>query len=181
MVPENDLLNYDAFLHGDIGSFEHLVITYRDQLVSFLYRYTNDIYLAQDLAQDAFVEILVHKERFNQEMNFKTYLFTIGRNKAVDYIRKNRNYIFTEEAAEYLEPIKGLEDALIAQEEKKVLYQKLYELKTEYQVVILLVDFEDMSYQEAACVMGKSLGQVKILLHRARKALAREMKREGGL
>lgn len=181
MVPENDSLNYDAFLHGDIGSFEHLVIAYRDQLVSFLYRYTNDIYLAQDLAQDAFVEILVHKERFNQEMNFKTYLFTIGRNKAVDYIRKNRKYIFTEEAAEYLEPIKGLEDNFVAQEEKKILYQKLYELKTEYQAVILLVDFEDMSYQEAACVMGKSLSQVKILLHRARKALAREMKREGGL
>lgn len=180
MVPENDLQDYDAFLHGDIGSFEHLVIAYRDQLVSFLYRYTNDIYLAQDLAQDAFVEILVHKERFRKEMNFKTYLFTIGRNKAVDYIRKNGKYIFEEDTAKYLEPVKGLEDAVIENEEKKLLYQKIYELKTEYQAVILLVDFEEMTYQEAACVMGKSLSQIKVLLHRARKALAREMRKEGG-
>lgn len=179
MYSEDDLQNYDAFVMGDIGSFEHLVVKYRDQLVSFLYRYTKDLHLAQDLAQDVFVEVLVHKERFREGTSFKTYLFTIGRNKAVDYIRKNQKYMFTEDAAQYLEPVAGLEECIIKKEEKKQLFHKLYELKSEYQVAILLVDFEEMSYQEAAQVMGKSLGQMKVLLHRARKSLARLMKKEG--
>lgn len=179
MVSEDDLKNYEAFVMGDIGSFESLVIKYRDQLVSFIYRYTRDIYLAQDLAQDAFVEVLVHKERFRAGTSFKTYLFTIGRNKAVDYIRKNQKYVFTEEAGEYLEPVAGLLETVIQNEEKIKLYEKLYELKSEYQAVILLVDFEEMSYQEAAKVMDKSLGQIKVLVHRARKSLARKMKKEG--
>lgn len=179
MISEFDLENYEAFVMGDIGSFEHLVVKYRDQLVSFIYRYTNDIYLAQDLAQDVFVELLVHKDRFDKVSNFKTYLFTIGRNKAVDYIRKNRKYLFVDEAAKYLEPVKGLEDAVIQNEEKKKLYHTLYQLKLEYQVAILLVDFEELSYQEAAQVMGKSLGQMKVLIHRARKSLAKLIAKEG--
>lgn len=179
MISENDLESYEAFVMGDIGSFEHLVIKYRDQLVSFIYRYTKDIYLAQDLAQDAFVEILVHKDRFDKVSSFKTYLFTIGRNKAVDYIRKNKKYLFVDEALDYLEPVKGLEEAVIQNEEKKKLYHTLYQLKLEYQVAIILIDFEELSYQEAAQVMGKSLGQMKVLVHRARKSLVKLIAKEG--
>ena len=179
MVSNNDVENYASFLKGDLQCFEYLVIKYRDQLVAFLYRYTKDIYLAQDLAQDAFVEIFVHKDRYQSFGNFKTYLFTIGRNKAVDYIRKNNKYMFVEEASEYLEPMEGLEDSVVKSEEKKQLYNALYKLKVEYQVAILLIDFEELSYQQAAQVMGKTLGQMKVLVHRARKALSKLMVKEG--
>lgn len=176
MISEDDICDYQSFLMGNMEGFESLVIRHRDSLVSFLYRYTKDIHLAQDIAQEAFVEVLIHKERYRQEMSFKTYLFTIGRNKAVDFIRKNQKYMLVEKMSEYLEPIKGLEEVYIESEEKQLLYESLYELRQEYQAAILLVDFEEMSYQEAALVMGKTQGQMKVLIHRARKSLAKKMK-----
>ena len=91
---------YRSFLEGDMESFEWLVIEYKDSLIYFISRYVKDVAAAEDLAQDAFVEVLVHKERYNFRTSFKTWLFTIGRNKAVDYIRKYNRVSLVEEYPE---------------------------------------------------------------------------------
>ena len=127
MISCEDTVLYKAFLDGDCKAFETLVKKYRDQLVSFIYRYVKDIHLAQDVAQEAFVEVFLHKERYNPKYSFKTYLFTIGHHSAVDCIRKNQRYLFVEEALEYLEPVEGLETYVVKNEEKKELFKQLYQ------------------------------------------------------
>ncbi len=171
---EQDKMDYEAFLGGDNAGFERLVLRYKDALIQFIMRYTRDIYLAEDLAQDAFVEILLHKERYRTDMAFKTYLYTIGRNKAVDYIRKNSALVFTEDYAEAGDAVQDeqlLEEKVIKEEEKHELYQLLKKLKPEYERVLYLVDLEELSYAEAAKIIGKSENQVRVLIHRARKKL----------
>ena len=171
---EQDKIDYELFLSGDNAGFERLVLRYKDSLIQFLIKYVRDIYLAEDLAQDAFVEVLLHRNRYRVNTSFKTYLYTIGRNTAIDYIRKNQALLFTgdyEESAEIAKEELLLEEKVIKDEEKKELYRMLKSLKPEYERVIYLIDLEDLSYAQAAKIMGKSETQIKILVHRARKKL----------
>lgn len=172
-----DQKDYRSFLMGDLDGFERLVLRYKDSLIYFIHRYIKDITMAEDLAQDAFVEVYVHKERYRPEVSFKTYLYTIGRNKAIDYIRKNSRLIFVDEYPEAADE-QELENKVIYEEEKKRLHQALKGLKKEYQAVITLIDFEEMTYAQAAKVLNKTETQIKVLIHRARKRLAKNLGEE---
>lgn len=177
----NDIRDYEAFLQGDNQGFERIVIRYREHLIYFIYRYINNLHLAEELAQDVFVELLLHKERYDLKSNLKTYLYTIGRNKAIDYIRRHKKEMILDEICEDypVEEKEELEARILKEEEKKLLYHCLGKMKEEYQHAIYLVDMEELSYAEAAEVLEKSISQVKVLLHRARKALKKIMVQEG--
>ena len=170
---------YEAFIHGDKKAFEMLVIEHKDHLIYFIQKIVQDIMIAEDLAQDAFVEILVHEERYHYQVSFKTYLYTIARNKAVDYIRKNQRLKFVDELPELANEEAGLEQRVIKDDEERLLYHTMKNLKEEYRLAIMLIDLEGLSYAEAAKVLDKSDAQMKILVYRARKSLAKLMEREG--
>lgn len=175
----NDKEQYEQFLSGNNEAFENLVIAYKDGLILFINRFVQNITIAEDLAQDVFVEIYVHKERYNFSASFKTYLYTIGRNKAVDYIRKNQRVVLVDEFPNTIREEANLEDKVIKEEEKLMLYHAMKQLKKDYQTAIMLIDFEELTYAEAAKILNKTDGQMKVLIHRARKSLAKVLKREG--
>lgn len=168
-----DTEDYSAFLDGDNAGFERLVLRYKDGLIYYLNRIIKNITIAEDLAQDAFVEIYVHKERFAPgKASFKTYLYTIGHHKAVDFVRKSQKEYLTDFGTEEeYGSLEGPEEKLLWQEGKRELYDALNGLKEEYQKVLILTELEGMKLKEAAEVMGKTIPQIKVLAHRARKAL----------
>lgn len=176
-----DEKDYKAFLSGDNRGFEAIVVRYRENLIYFIYRYVNNLHLAEELAQDVFVEVLLHKERYNFKASLKTYLFTIARNKAVDYIRRHKREVLVEEFGEEysIEDKNELEAHILKEVDKVLLYQCMKQLKVEYQQAIYLVDIEQMSYQSVAEVLNKSVSQMKVLIHRARKSLKKHMEQEG--
>lgn len=176
---DQDKLYYQKFLDGDKGAFEQLVIKHKDHLIYFIHRLVNNMTIAEDLAQDAFVEVLVHKERYHFQVSFKTYLFTIGRNKAIDYIRKNKRMMLVEDYPESYDEENRMEDKLIREEERKLLYRAIKKLKPDYQAAISLIDLEQMTYAEAAKVLKKNDAQMKVLIYRARKSLAKLVEKEG--
>lgn len=166
---------YENFLKGDINSFEILVITHKDNLIYFISRYTGgDIYSAEDIAQDVFAYIFVYKEKYNFDYSFKTFLYTLGKNKAIDYIRKQSKLnigAFDKDNEQVLSETESLEDKIIKDENNKLLFDSIKRLKPDYEKAIYLVDIEELSYKEAARILGKTLPQIKILIHRARKSL----------
>lgn len=170
-----DETDYLVFLAGDNAGFERLVIRYKDGLIYYLNRMIKNVTIAEDLAQDAFVEIYVHKERFVPgKASFKTYLYTIGHHKAVDYVRKSQKELLTDfQTEEQLNTVteESPELQLLEQEGKEELYRALKNLKEEYQEVLVLTELEGMKLKEAAEVMGKNVPQIKVLAYRARKAL----------
>lgn len=188
-----DELNYIKFMDGDIEGFENLVLTYKNNLIFFITKYVKDLYIAEDIAQDTFVEIYIHKERYRTQNNFKTYLFTIGRNKAIDYIRKYGNELTSNLINEEnfingihssyhtMSTLAGSELAIefIKKEEASLIHNTINRLKDEYRVVIHLIDFEQLTYKEAAKIMKKTVPQIKILIYRARKALGKVLQKEG--
>lgn len=163
------------FLAGDDESFEELIIKYRANAISFAIRYIKDYHFAEDIVQESFATIYVYKERYNNKYPFKTYLFTIIRNKAIDKLRKlkkinNQPYEFKL----YRSP----EDIVIEQEQTCVIMQKFSELKEEYQTVLYLSQYENLKQKEIAKVMNKSVAQIKVLNYRAKKKLQKLCEKE---
>lgn len=175
----DDEKDYSEFLAGDNAGFERLVIRYKDGLIYYLNKIIKNITIAEDLAQDAFVEVYVHKERFVPgKASFKTYLYTIGHHKAVDYVRKNQREVLMDFHGEEATAMSGSDSPevhLLEQEGKAELYRALEGLKEDYQRILVLTELEDMKLKDAAKVMGKTEPQAKVLAHRARKALLQQL------
>ena len=186
---EQDERDYRSFRSGDQSGFERLVLRYKDGLIQFINRYVRDLYQSEDLAQDVFVEVLLHPERYREGTSFKTYIYTIGHHRAVDYIRKNARLTYVgayeENAAAGQQAVLVqeealLEEKLIKEEEKRMLYRAIGKLKQEYGNALYLVDFAGLSYADAAKVLKKSEGQMKILIYRARRKLRQKIEEENG-
>ena len=89
---------YRAWLAGDGTALERLVGAYSDALVRFAYSYTGETAAAEDVAADAFAVLIVKRKPFSEGARFKTYLYKIARNKALDRLRKNRRQAALTEA-----------------------------------------------------------------------------------
>lgn len=172
--------SYRRFLAGDENAFVEIVDEYREGLIFFLYRYVGDLHAAEDLAEDVFVEVLLHPKRFRFQCALKTWLFTIGHNKAVDFLRKtSRLQVVPLDEAERAAEVSNLEDALLNSEEKRMLNRALGEISEDYRMAIHLVYFEDLSHEEAAQVMKKNRKQVENLVYRGKQSLRKILEREG--
>lgn len=179
---EADKLLYDRFLMGDTTAFEELVLKHKDNLIYFLQRYVKDVYTCEDIAQDCFAYLFIYKERYNKKYNFKTYLYAIAKNKAVDDIRKkNRQVVLSDTGIEAASANDRDElfEKVVKDEKAMLLHKAILMLKADYQTAIHLIDFEEMTYKEAAEVMGKTMPQLKVLVFRARKALKVLLEKEG--
>lgn len=169
---------YKRFLNGDESAFEEILLDYRQGLMFFINRYVHNVTVAEDIAADVFAEIIFKPKRYNFKVSLKTYLYMIGRSRALDWLRKEpkRSGIsFELIAREQSGEARSLEEAVIANEEKRQLYCAMKQLPQDYQTVLHLVYFEDMKYEEAAAVMKKSVKQVENLVYRAKRALKNAM------
>ena len=80
---------YRRFLDGDEEGLCEIVKEYSDGLLLFINKVVNNYCAAEDIVEDTFAELIVKRRTFNNESKFKTYLYKIGRNKALNYIKKN--------------------------------------------------------------------------------------------
>ena len=177
---DNGASSYRRFIDGDKGAFEEIVDLYREPLIFFISRYTGDIETAEDLAEDVFVELIIHPGRYGFRSSFKTYIFTIGRNKAVDHIRKcSRLSLVGEENLEETADLRTLEEHVIKGEANLQLSRALNQINEDYRTALHLVYLEDMSYDEAGRIMKKTRKQVENLVYRGKKAVRGILEKEG--
>ncbi len=178
---DNGAISYRRYLDGDENGLVEIVELYGASLMLFIHRYVHNLDIAEDLMEDTFCELIFHKSRYRGKSSFKTYLFSIARNKAVDYIRKERRFkkVPMEQAEYKASDIAELEQRVLKNEDKKQLYDAMNQLNDEYRMVLYLLYFEEMSYDEISHVMKKNNRQIKNLAYRARQSLKSIMKEEG--
>ncbi len=170
---DNGASSYRRFLDGDEAAFDEIMSELFYSLVYFVNRYVHDIHTAEDISMDVFSDLIVHKNRYNFKVTLKTYLFMLGRSRAIDYLRR-RKIVRTVELslADGVEEYeRSLDDIILTDERKRALRDAMAELSNDMRVVIHLIYFEDMTYIEAARVMGKSKKQVDNLVYRAKEKL----------
>jgi RNA polymerase sigma-70 factor (ECF subfamily) len=170
---DNGASSYRRYLNGDESAFHEIVREYFDNLVFFINRYVHDTAAAEDIALDAFTQLVVNAHRYNFRVSLKTYLFMIGRSRALDYI-KHRSKLSTvalSEATQIASAEPSLEEMLLADERKRAVSAALAGLSDEMRLVVHLIYFEELSAAEAAKVLKKNRKQVYNLLYRAKNAL----------
>lgn len=170
---------YYRFLNGDNTGLEDLVKLFNDNLILFINGYVKDLSAAEDLAADTFAELIVKRSPYIERYSFKTWLFRIARNNAIDYIRKNKKYIKIELSDSDAIEEAALEQSVIKDEQQTDLHKYLQKIKKDYRDVLYLIYFEEMSYEEAGIILKKSTKQIKNLIFRAKQCLKDTMVKEG--
>ena len=177
---DNGASSYRRFLAGDDEGLAEIVREYKDGLILYLNGYVRNLYIAEELAEDTFFRLITKRPRFSQKSSFKSWLYAIGRNVAVDFVRRNSKQIsVSAEGMEVLGKELSLEEAYIREESKVEVYKALSKLSVDYRNVLWLSFFEGFSNREVAKVMKKSDRQVKNLLYRAKQSLRSILEKEG--
>ena len=180
---DNGASSYRRFLNGDESAFDDVMKELFDNLVFFVDRYVHDIHAAEDIAIDAFSDLVVNKHRYNFKVTLKTYLFMLGRSRALNYIKRRKviNFVELTEADNISAEQVTLEEIILEDERKRIVNNALNSLPDDMRVVEHLIYFEDLTYDEAAKVMKKNRKQVDNLLYRAKKELRIILGKDGEL
>lgn len=179
---DNGASSYRRFRdEGDENGLAEIIDTYRDGLIFYLNSYVCNILTAEELAEDVFVLLGTKKPKDKGTGSFKTWLYTIGRNVAINHLRraKRHSHLSIEESPEPISEEDALERQYIREERKIIVHRCLRKLKPEYRQVLWLLYFEGFSNKEAAKAMNKSVHNVETLAYRARKALKAQLETEG--
>ncbi len=178
---DNGASSYRRFLDGNDEGIAEIVGEYKDGLILYLNGYVKNIYVAEELTEDTFFRLITKKPRFSGKSTFKSWLYAIGRNVAVDYIRHNAKLLNTpiEDMESCLSEEESLEQSYIKEERKIIVHKALAELMPDYRNILWLVYFEGFSNKEAATALKKSNRQIKNLLYRAKQSLKSKLEKDG--
>ena len=178
-IETNEAL-YAAHLGGDGNALRVLMERHGDALTLYINGYIHDIHEAEDLMIEAFSRMVAAKPRL-VENGFKAYLYQTARNLALRHADKRlRHSCFSlEELANEPESKLLVEAILQTEEQSRILRRCMEQINPDYREALYLLYFEDMSYAQAAQVMGKNIKQIDHLLERGKKALRPLLEQEG--
>ncbi len=173
--------SYRRYLDGDDTGIIEIIRDYKDGLTLYINSFVDNIFTAEELMEDTFFKLATKKPRFSGKSSFKTWLYAIAGNVALDYLRKNRKLIKSpiDDLSDYIAEEMDVEREYLINEQKIFLHRTMRELKAEYSQVLYLVYFEDFTNEEIARIMKKNKRQIENLIYRAKIALKSELEKEG--
>lgn len=182
----------EAAQMGNQDAFAELVRRYQTKIYNLALRYTNDSETAMDITQDVFVRAWQMLPKFRGEANFYTWLYRIAMNLCIDHYRRSlvrgepqkvsledlvverQRFEETEDEADiwWEESETGEPEAeILRQEMRQKVWEAVQQLPPLLKQVILLREYEGLSLQEIAKIMGTNVGTIKSRLYQARQHL----------
>lgn len=172
--------SYRRFLKGDNSGIEEIIRMHSDGLILYLNGYVNNLTVAEEVTVETFVKLVLKRPHFSQQSAFKTWLYTIGRNTAIDHLRRSKNTVLPlDDCLQVCDEETNLERSYIRQEDKRMLHQCMKKLKQEYRQVLWLAYLEGFTYPEISRILRKTTHNVETIAYRARRALKRILTQEG--
>src|SRR5690606_37972539 len=176
-------------LEGREAAYRELIGRYERPVFSLIYRLVRDRERAEDLAQDTFIKVVNHLERYDPTYKFSSWIFKIAHNTALDHLRRKNPVTLSldgsphartaaEVEATTLTPASGdenPEEYTASKELGAEIERAIGLLRPEYRTAIVLCHVEGRPYEEIAQIMDVPLGTVKTFIHRARKELMKEL------
>lgn len=164
-------------VQGDKGAYRVVVERYYRGIVGIARRMGLTGGDAEDVAQDVFVRVWLHRNKWRADGNatFKTWLYRVAVNRVIDLKRKPQ-FVEGTELEEVPDETMSAVDKLAQHQEFKRLRTAIKKLSDQQQIAINLFYDRELSNQEAASIMGVSVNAMESLLKRARKRLREELK-----
>ena len=177
---DNGASSYRRFREsGDDSGLVEIIKDYRDGLTFYLNSIVGDIHTAEELAEDTFVLLGTKKPRDKGKSSFKTWLYTIGRNIALNYLKKNsRKQEISIDDCVQIKADDDTERQYIREERKIILHRCMQNLNPKYRQILWLVYYEEFSLKDAASLLKTSTHNAETLVYRARKCLKKELETE---
>jgi RNA polymerase sigma-70 factor (ECF subfamily) len=170
----------------DERAFAELVRRYQGRLANLVARLLNDRECADDLTQEVFVRVFVHRRNYRRGSKLSTWLFTIAANLAKNEIRRRvrrRNWfsldalqdVFHDSAMVLADSTEGRDRTLEREQLQQVVGAAIATVPEKYRMALVLRDIEGMAYEEIAVVLGIPGGTVRSRINRARSLLKRKL------
>lgn len=175
-----------SILSGDNTHYRDLVSRYQHKVYSVALKITNNQKDAEDISQEVFIKAFQALSGFQSQSSFSTWLYKITVNRCLDWKRKYKAYEKeknTEEiemfANEHHEERSSPEEALLSNERSKAIGLAIQGLPKNYQSVISLYYFNNMTYQQIADKLGIAKKTVESRLYRGKMMLKERWVKEG--
>jgi len=181
----------ELYQQGHTEVFEKLIHRYRQELFNFLVRFCGDRTAAEDVFQEAFLQVHLSAGSFDPERRFKPWLFTIAANKARDYLRKRSRRPAAEldaavssdgEGQAFIDLLEGEssnpEENMAKAELAEAVQRTISRMPEHLREILLLAYFQQFPYSQIAEVLQIPLGTVKSRLHTAVGTFAKMWKKQ---
>lgn len=175
-MPPDDPDLIDAFRQGDEFAFVTLYDRYKGAVYAYCAKVLLDRTAAEDLLQETFARAYEHRGRLLNSTSFKAWLFTIARNQCLNALRKRgREVPFAPDAPEPPAPGATPFGNLLKSEQADLVQRALAALPPAYREVVVLREYQNLSYDEIAAVTRTTVSSVKSRLFKARRKIAAEL------
>jgi RNA polymerase sigma-70 factor (ECF subfamily) len=178
-IPHDDGALIEAFQRGDEFAFVSLYNRYKAAVYAFCAKMLLNREQARDALQETFLRVYENRERLLKTDSFKSWLYTIARNQCLNQLRRNDWQVAFD--AQHEEVLEGRRQGatpaseLEKNEQVALVNRYLATLKPEYREVIVLREYQNLSYEEIAGITRSSLSAVKSRLFKARRSLAKSL------
>ena len=183
-----DIQDMLSFQRGDEQGFHRLFLRYRAPLVHYLFRFTGDRAVSEELMQETFLRLCRGARAYEPRTAFRTWLYQIATNVAKNEVRR-REYSVRKEPLAALtsqrqsrgrggenNPHSGSPEGLAeARQTEEIVQAALGRMPEKQRAALLLSRHQGLSYQEIAGAMGLRVGAVKSLIHRATNTLRKHL------
>lgn len=170
----------NAFKAGDRKAFEELVRRYQRQVANIVYLTLGSREEVQDIAQEVFIRVFRSIDKFEFDASFFSWIYRITVNLCIDELRRKRikralSLDFLTEGT--LEREKKSKEQILASdgffndEKREIVLKALQKISQEHRQVIILREYEELSYTEIAAYLGISIQAVESRIFRAREDL----------
>ena len=172
------------FQGGDENAYIELVNRYKDKLINFIFNYLGDLESSEDVVQETMIKLYQKKHYYKEIAKFSTWLYTIAKNLANTELRKRKQRKttllsqFSKDDKTYELPSNDPEPGQEIQTNivNKIIRNAVDQLSEKFKIVIVLRDFQGLSYEDISEIINVPIGTVKSRINRARLQLQVELK-----
>ncbi|HEY3283741.1 MAG TPA: RNA polymerase sigma factor [Armatimonadota bacterium] len=171
-------------LQQDEVAFSELMHRYQNGLYRLAYHWAGNRDDAQDLCQECFIHLYKVLPKYDSRYRFSVWLYRVATNHCINWLKANQrnravlslNHLAME-GGEPPDPVPTLEQRMIRSEERQTVMAAVGSLPDRYRMPVLLRYLEDFSYKEIAAILGITVKNVEIRLHRSKAMLAERLQR----
>lgn len=176
------------FQNGDRNAFNSLVVRYKDKLQIYINTFMRDEHVSENLLQDTFMKLYTHGHTYKEVAKFSTWIYTIAGNLAKTELRKikrRKTYSFSDLSKDdnqftldrSISSSTADGDGQNDRHERyKILNKAVASLQEDFRIIIVMRDFQELSYEEISKILDLAIGTVKSRINRARLKLVEIVK-----
>lgn len=164
MMNEKEFIKH--LKEGDASAQEAFIRKYQDLIYGAIFQISRDSNLSKDVLQEVFIKALKNMKNFKEECDISTWLYRIAMNTLNDQLKRFNKSRQINNGAKIDVTFDYSFD-----EKKKIIFEGLGYLESEYREIIELVDIQGLSYEEASTLIGVPIGTIRSRLSRAREKL----------